>query len=253
MNDLKFAFRQLLKNPGFTAVAVLTLALGIGANTAIFSQINELLLRPLPVKEPRKLMALVLIGSQGDYSNQNIPYPICRDYREQSRAFSELIAYAKTVHAPWQSGEKTSAAFVQLVSANFFSALGVVPALGRDFFPDEDQNAGRSPPVILSYACWQSRFGADPGVVGKTFLLRPSYVEPISCTVVGVAPAGFSGLEKFGPDFWMPAVMEAHFKRSVQVDFRLVGRLAPGVTRERAMAELDVVTQRKGPSCWLLE
>src|SRR5438876_9568029 len=189
-------------------------------------------------------MALVLDDPQGDYSNQNIPYPICRDYREQSRAFSELIAYAKTVHSPWQSGEKTSTAFVQLVSANFFSALGVVPALGRDFLPDEDKDAGRSPPVILSYACWQSRFGADPGVVGKTFLLRPSYVEPISCTVVGVAPAGFSGLEKFGPDFWMPAVMEAHFKRSVQVDFRLVGRLAPGVTRERAMAELDVVTQR---------
>src|SRR5437762_13969021 len=115
MNDLKVSFRQLLKKAGFTAVAVHTLALGIGASTAIFSQINELLLRPLPVKEPRKLMALVLIDPQGDYSNQNIPYPICRDYREQSRAFSELIAYAKTVHSPWQSGEKTRAAFVPLV------------------------------------------------------------------------------------------------------------------------------------------
>src|SRR5204862_4306016 len=104
---------------------------------------------------------------QGDYSNQNIPYPICRDYREQSRAFSELIAYAKTIHSPWQSGEKTSAAFVQLVSANFFSALGVVPALGRDFLKDEDQDAGRSPPVILSYTCWQSGFGADPGEIGR--------------------------------------------------------------------------------------
>src|SRR5205809_7527597 len=98
MNDLKSAFRQLLKNPGFTAVAVLTLALGIGANTAIFSQTNELLLRPLPVKQPEKLMALVLIDLQGDYSNQNIPYPIGRDYRAQSRAFSESIVYAKAIH-----------------------------------------------------------------------------------------------------------------------------------------------------------
>src|SRR6266404_9585537 len=158
MNDLKFAIRQLLKNPGFTAVAVLTLALGIGANTAIFSQINELLLRPLPVKEPEKLMALVLINQQGDYSNQNIPYPIGRDYREQSRAFSEWIAYAQTVHSPWQLGDKTTTAWVQLASANFFSALGVVPLLGRDFLPDEDQDSRRSPPVVLSYACWQNRF-----------------------------------------------------------------------------------------------
>src|SRR6266404_3732086 len=95
IQDLRYGARMLRRNPGFTAVAVLTLALGIGANTAIFSEINELLLRPLPVKEPEKLMALVLIDPQGDYSNQNIPYPICRDYREQSRAFSELIAYAK--------------------------------------------------------------------------------------------------------------------------------------------------------------
>src|SRR5438034_11279958 len=108
MNDLKFAFRQLLKNPGFTAVAVLTLALGIGANTAIFSQINELLRRPLPVKEPKTLMAMVLVDPQGDYSNQNIPYTICRDYIEQSRSFAELIAYAQTFHSPCHAVDKTS-------------------------------------------------------------------------------------------------------------------------------------------------
>jgi putative ABC transport system permease protein len=246
MHDLKFALRQLLKNPGFTAMAVLTLALGIGANTAIFSQINELLLRPLPVKQPEKLMALVLINPQGDYSNQNIPYPIVRDYREQSRSFSEWIAYAQTIHSSWQLGDKTTTAYVQLASANFFSALGVVPFLGRGFLPDEDQDSRRGPPVILSYACWQNRFGADPGIIGKTVLLRPPFVEPLSGTVVGVAPAGFSGLEKvekLAPDCWLPAVLEAQFKKSVQVDFRLVGRLAAGVTREHATAELNVVTR----------
>src|SRR5947207_71629 len=101
MNDLKFAFRQLMKNPAFTAVAVLTLAIGIGANTAVFSLINEFLLRPLPVKDPERLLGVVLTDSTGDYANQRIPFPIYRDFLEQSRVFSELLAYAP-VSAPMQ-------------------------------------------------------------------------------------------------------------------------------------------------------
>src|SRR5687767_9860588 len=126
MNDLKFALRQLLKNPGFTAVAMLTLALGIGANTAIFGLVNEQFLRPLRVKDPGELLGIVLIDRSGDYSNQRIPYPIYRDYQEQNRVFSELLGYA-TVFSPVQAGENSRIGLVQLASANYFSALGVVP------------------------------------------------------------------------------------------------------------------------------
>ncbi|MBI4664179.1 MAG: ABC transporter permease [Verrucomicrobia bacterium] len=242
LTDLRYAIRMLLKNPGFTCVAVLTIALGIGANSAIFSQINELILRPMPVKDPEKLMALVLIDPQGDYSNQNIPFPICRDYQEQSRAFSDLVAYA-TVRPPMQVGETTARVPVQLASANFFSTLGVAPVLGRGFSAEEDRNPAGQVSVVISSACWQERFGADPGVIGKILVLRPAYVQPLHCTIVGVAPPWFHGLEPEAPEVWIPAVMEAHFKKSERVDFRLVGRLAPAITRKEAVAELNVVTR----------
>src|SRR5438105_15197168 len=122
MNDLRFAFRQLLKNPGFTAVAVLTLAVGIGANTAVFSLVNEFLLRPLPVKDPEQLFGIVLIDRSGDYANQRIPYPIYRHYLDQRRVFSELLAYAP-VSAPMQIGNAPRYVRTELVSAYFFSAL----------------------------------------------------------------------------------------------------------------------------------
>src|SRR5216110_2463122 len=186
MKDLKFAIRQLLKNPGFTAVAVLTLALGIGANTATFSLVNEFLLRPLPVKDPEQLFSVVLIDRSGDYANQRIPYPIYLDYREQSRVFSELLAYAP-VSAPMQIGDATRYVRIQLVSANFFSALGATPVSGRTFLAEDDQ----TPVAVISDSCWRDSFKADPMVIGKTFVLRPNYAEPLTCTIVGVAPAGF--------------------------------------------------------------
>ncbi len=242
MNDLKFALRQLLKNPGFTAVAVLTLALGIGANTATFSLVNEFLLRPLPVKDPEQLFGIVLIDRSGDYANQRIPYPVYRDYREQSRVFSELLAYAP-VSAPMQIGDATRYVRIQLVSANFFSGLGAVQASGRTFVAEDDRTPGQTPVAVISDACWRHSFKADPAVIGKTLVLRPNYAEPLTCTIVGVTPAGFDGLDKFPPQVWLPSVMEEHFKRSMGVDFRLVGRLAPGVNRGQAAAELDVVAQ----------
>ncbi|PYK98193.1 MAG: hypothetical protein DME19_13455, partial [Verrucomicrobia bacterium] len=242
MNDLKLAFRQLLKNPGFTTVAVLTLAVGFGANTAVFSLVNEFLLRPLPVKDPEQLFGVVLIDRGGDYANQRIPFPVYRDYREQSRVFSELLAYAP-VSAPMQIGDATRYVRIQLVSANFFSALGVVPASGRTFVAEDDRTPGQTPVAVISDSCWRDTFKADPMVIGKTFVLRPNYVEPLTCRIVGVAPAGFDGLDKFRPQVWLPGVMEEHFKRSMGVDFRLVRRLAPDVNRGQAVAELDVVAQ----------
>jgi putative ABC transport system permease protein len=241
MNDLKFAFRQLLKNPGFTVVAVLTLALGIGANTAIFAQINELLLLPLPVKDPSNLLGVVLVDQTGDFASQNMPYPIYQDYREQSAGvFKSLAAYA-TVFTPAEIAAEPRFAVAQLASADYFSTLGVVPALGRFFLADDDRAAEQSPVVVLSHACWRNWFNADPAVIGKTLVLRPAYVEPLTCTIVGVAPTNFSGLEQPGPQFWIPAVMEEHFKRAMSVNFRMVGRLTPGMTRRHAATAMDVV------------
>jgi predicted permease len=242
MNDLRFACRQLLKNPGFTAVAMLTLALGIGANTAVFSLIHELLFRPLRVKNAESLVGIVLIDRGGDFANQRIPYPIYRDYHEQTRSLSELFAYAE-VRAPVQIGEDTRSDLIQLVSANFFNGLGAIPILGRTFSTDDDRTPAQTPAVVISHRCWQEWFGGDASVIGRTVILRPAYVPPLTCTIVGVAPAGFAGLEQHVPGFWLTAVMAEHFRRSQSVNFRMAGLLGPGLTREQAAVELDLVAQ----------
>ncbi len=240
--DIRYGLRQLLKNPGFTAVAILTLALGIGANTAIFGLVNEQFLRPLRVKNAKELLGIVLIDRSGDYSNQGIPYPIYRDYREQNRVFSELLAYAM-VSAPMQVGDNSRSVSIQLASANYFSSLGVVPVRGRTFFAEDDRSPGQPLVAVISHGFWKNQFQADPAVVGKTFILRPSYVQPLTCTVVGVAPAGFTGLDEWPPDVWLPAVMEEYFRKAMSVSFRLVGRLGPDITREQATMGLDIVTR----------
>ena len=242
MNDLKFAFRQLLKNPGFTVVAVLTLALGIGANTAIFGLVNEQFLRPMRVKDAKELLGIVLIDRSGDSSSQNIPYPIYRDYQEQNRVFFELLGYAAT-SSPIQVGASSRVGSVQLASANYFSALGVVPVKGRTFFAEDDQSPGQSLVAVISHAFWQNQFQADPAVVGKTLILRPGYVQQLTCTIIGVAPADFAGLDERSPDVWLPAVMAEHFRKATSVSFRMVGRLAPDFTREQATAALDILTR----------
>lgn len=242
MNDLKFAFRQLLKNPGFAVVAVLTLALGIGANTAIFGLMNEQFLRPMRVKDPEELLGIVLIDRNGDSSSQNIPYPIFRDYQEQNRVFSGLLGYAAT-SSPIQVGESSSVGSVQLASANYFSALGVVPLKGRTFFSEDDQSPGQPLVAVISHAFWQNQFQADPAVVGKRLIVRPNYVRPLTCTIIGVAPADFAGLDERSPDIWLPAVMAEHFRKATSVSFRMVGRLAPDFTHGQATATLDILTR----------
>ena len=236
---MKFAFRQLVKNPGFTAVVVLTLALGIGANTAVFSLVNELLLRPLAVKDANELFGVVLVDRTGDFANQRIPYPILQDYLEQNRIFSELAAYA-SLSAPLDLGESTRRVPIQLVSSNYFETLGATPIVGRTFQPHEDA-VGQAPAVIISHSLWQTAFNSDPGAIGETLALRPEFVPALSCTIVGVAPAGFVGLADDTPDIWLTAAMADHFRKSMSVNFRMLGRLTPGVTRTEAIAALDVV------------
>jgi len=184
MNDLRFAFRQLLKNPGFTAVAVLTLALGIGANTAIFSVVNAVLLRPLPFAEPDRLVWMW--GNIRNGGNQASVSPLdFLDYREQNKSFEQLAAMTSGPGYRNLTGDgdpqRLEAAWV---TGNYFQALGVEPALGRTFRL-ENEHPGRNEVVVLSHGLWQRQFGGDPSIVNRTIRLDGRNYE-----VLGVMPAG---------------------------------------------------------------
>src|SRR5579863_7643987 len=184
MNDLRYAVRMMFKNRGFTAVAVLTLALGIGANTTVFSMINAILLKPVKVRHPEQLVGVY----QHDRDNANafnfFSYPDFADLRSgKEAAFSELLAFGfSSVSVQADVLEKVSAC---LVSANYFEALGVPPALGRGFQPEEETSG--APVAVLSHSFWE-RLGADPSMVGRKLKLGRGEV-----TVVGVMPPGFTG------------------------------------------------------------
>src|SRR5438132_3100071 len=188
IRDIRYAFRNFLKRPGFTAIAVVTLALGIGANTAIFSLVNTVLLRPLPVLHPEQLVEVYgTLHNGADYTIQS--YLNYKDYRERNQVFSGLIAYRIVVASLSHHGNNERV-WGTVVSWNYFDVLGVPPALGRGFLPEEDQTPGSHPVVVLSYGCWQKRFGSDPSIVGRTISLNN-----VVFTVVGVAPKGFIGTE----------------------------------------------------------
>jgi len=175
MNDLRFAFRQLVKNPGFTAVAVLTLALGIGANTAIFSLLNAALLRSLPaVKDPDSLVTLY--GGTERFRNTVFSYPAYVDMRDRNQVFSGVIALQGIV-ANVSTDARTKRVKGELVTGNYFDVLGVTPVLGRGFLPDEDRTPGTHPVAAISYRFWREVFGFDPDVVGKEVKVMEGYRE----------------------------------------------------------------------------
>src|SRR5437899_1996282 len=183
MNDLKFAFRQLSKNPGFTAVAVLTLALGIGANTAIFSFVNAILLRPLPYKDADRLVIVYENYRANGWLKNAVAAPLLEVWRKQSTVFEGLGA------RPWSSASLplTGPGSPEIlagtrVSANVFGLLGVKPTLGRDFLPEEE-TFGKHHVVLLSHELWQRRFGGDTNIIGRSITLNS---EPK--TVVGIMP-----------------------------------------------------------------
>src|SRR5262245_61741872 len=195
MNDLKFAFRQLRKNPGFSAVAVLTLALGIGACTAIFSVVNAVLLRPLPFAEPERL--LWLGGWVGGDKEQGVTPADFLDYREQSRSFAQLAAsISDSIPMNLSGGGEPERLKGGAVTVNYLDVFGVKPALGRTFAADEDQ-PGRDRVVVLSHALWARRFGADPGILNRTIML-----DGLQVTVIGVMPPQFQ--YPTGVEIWKP-------------------------------------------------
>src|SRR5215831_7088158 len=190
--DLRYAARTLRKYPAFTAVAALTLALGIGANTAVFTVINTLLLNPLPVEKISTLAAVNTTQAKkaaqlGDL--QALSFQNLKDLQERTHAFSSLAGHSSPMAVTMIDKAEPHRVFMELVSANYFDTLGIRPYLGRFFLPDEDAKPGAAPVAVIGYAAWQSRFGGVPDILGRTIRLND-----IPFTIVGVGPKGFKGL-----------------------------------------------------------
>src|SRR5262245_33200719 len=237
--DLRYGARMLLKNPGFTLIAVITLALGIGANTAIFSVVYGVMLRPLPYHEPERLVRLWTDNANEKNPKDGTSYPNLVDWRSQSRTFTEFANYSGDL-VFLTAGDAPEQVRIDRVSANLFPLLGVQPLLGRTFSPEEEELRERV--VVLSYGLWQRRFGGDPSVVGKTLEANGQASQ-----VIGVMPAGFyfSGEEV---QFWEPATLTprydvARLGRTVDAWF-VIGRLKPGVSIHEARSEMTTIARR---------
>jgi predicted permease len=247
--NLRFSFRTLFKSPGFTLVAVLSLGLGIGANTTIFTLISSLFLNPLPVENSSELVAVFTTderNANGFFATAPSSYPNYEDYRDQNEVFTGLAAYTFPNPVSLSTGSEPEQVFVELVTANYFDLLGIHPALGRFFLPEEGETWGKYPVAVMSHGLWARRFGSDSDVVGTTVKLNGH-----AFTVVGVAPEGFKGLSAvFGPDFWVPTMMyrqilpsqfEDWFERRRLLFANIVGRLEPGVSIEEAEAHMKTI------------
>ena len=248
--DLRYAVRTMRKSPVFTAVAAVTLALGIGANTAVFTIINTLLLNPLPVEKISELAALNTTltkkaAQSGDL--QAISFLNLKDFRERTHAFSSVAGHSSPMAVTMIDKSEPHRVFMELVTGNYFTTLGLHPSFGRFFLPDEDSKPGEGAVVVLGYAAWQSRFGGAADIVGRTIKLNN-----VPLTIVGVGPKGFKGLYAvFGPDLWVPSMMAEQVLPAQQQKalsdramplFTGIGRLVRGVTLPQAQAEMKIVT-----------
>jgi len=235
--DLRFGFRQLLSKPGFAAIATLSLALGIGANTAIFSLVDAVLLRPLPFHDPDRLVMVWEDAAKIGFP-RNTPAPANYvDWKAQNRVFEDMAAINWRSFNLTDEGEPEKVE-AQAVTANFFPLLGVKPDLGRVFNAEEDQ-PGRNNVVVISYGLWQRRFGGDPALIGKEILL-----DGQKHTVIGVAPAGFQFLSK-EVSLWVPAAFSPQELANRGSHYlTVVARMKPGVTLREARADVAAITQR---------
>ena len=243
VQDLRYAVRQMARKPGLTIFAVLSLALGIGANSSIFSLVNAILFRELPAQRPQELVD-VYSGREGEMQYATWSYPDYADVRQWNDVFSEFAVINLTV-ATHDDGRKTELLFGEQVSGNFFRLYGIRPALGRDFLPEEDVTEGTHPVVLLGHRFWQQRLGADPQIVGKTLKLNGQHL-----TVVGVIPEIFKGsFPGVASDFWVPMhIGKALAGNSIEErDSRSLfakARLKPGRTVEQAQAQLTSLVGR---------
>lgn len=236
LQDLRYAIRTMLKRPGFTAVAVITLALGIGSSTAIFSVVNAALLRDLPYAEPDRLFHIWEVTPQKSFAQREFSYPDYQDY-QKNQSFEGIAAYTGGGGIMSGRGEPERV-FAPAASANFFSVLGVQPFLGRTFESGEDKQ-GAPRVVVLTYGMWQQRFGADRNVIGQSLTING---DPH--TVVGVLPASFQFALR-NADLWrVYQPTDNQLTRRFMHGSNLIGRLKPGVDEGQALSELTVIAKR---------
>ena len=245
--DLRFALRQLRKAPSFAATAVLTLALGVGANTAIFSLVNSLLLKPLPVPNPEQIATLVPRENNGPLG-QRLSWNEFKQVRSQSgRSFSDVFAWTLNLDGLAVKGQQPERIMTTYVSGNFFEGLGLKPAAGRLFLRSEGEILGHDPVIVLGYDYWQQRFNGDPSIVG-----RPVTLDGHPVTIIGVAPKGFGGMETFVTTAAYLPLSEIPIVAGTPVDaindwqnrmFNVQARLRSGASLEQASAALTLVAQ----------
>jgi predicted permease len=253
LQDLRFGLRQLRKSLGFTSVAVITLALGIGANTAIFSLLNAALLRSLPVPEPQQLVLFGKGGWRGSIDSlpnrswQLFSYRFVREFRQKNEAYSDVAAVSSilfTTHGRVAGGTNLEKIDAELVSGSFFHTLGVPPILGRVLTDSDDQTIGGHPIAVASYSWWQKRFGKRPDVLGKTFTVGGTVY-----TLIGVAPPEFFGVSVGqSPDVWIPLAMEKEvspgwngLEKNLFQSLYVVARRKPGISMEQASANTNLL------------
>jgi predicted permease len=264
MQDLRYAARQLRRNPGFALTAILTLAIGIGANTALFGVVNELLLQPLPVSSPRDLVLFNWLEGRksmrtgmdgvrtkdeatGRSTSTSFSYPTFRRLQETNRTLTELFAFYSLHQLNIVVDRNADVASGQYVSGNYFRGLGVGAALGRTL-TDNDDRAGAPPVATITHQYWTRRFDRDPGIVGEAIL-----INKVPFTIVGVTPEGFAGTLDVtqSPDITLPFAVEpllggerSDLVRPAFLWVHMIGRLRPGVSREQAVAELTPTMQQ---------
>lgn len=234
VRDLLYGLRMLRRNPGFTAIAVLTLGLGIGANTAIFSVINAVLLRPLPYPQPRDLVLVWGTNTENGDTEDVISYPTFEDWRARSRSFERMAAFTSRGMA-LSKGDRTELVPALQVTPGFFELLGVSPALGRTFRPGEEEE-GAPKAAILSHGVWKRYLGGRADVLGKTIRANEEIY-----TIAGVMPADFRFSPAEPEQIYVPLVRESNRNHGY---LRVLGRLRPDVSMRRAQAEMDVLASR---------
>lgn len=235
--DTRHTFRLLAKSPGFTLTAVLSLALGIGANTIVFGALHALVLRELPIADPSRVVSV----NTAKGPTQSMPN--YRDFRDRNSTFESMFAYRMAGMSLEIGDQGAERVWGFLATGNYFQSLGVEPALGRFFTPDDDRQRNASPFAVLSYACWQNRFAGSSDIVG-----RQIRINGVKYTILGVAPRGFHGTEViFWPDLWLSMAMQPQIEGWDWQDLRqtwnalVAGRLKPGVTPAQAEANLNAI------------